>query len=1085
MSGDEPTGPGPGPGPGEPDRDAGLGPATPPPPRRPRGGSMGGPLGWFARNSVAANVMLIILVIGGVVMSCQVKKEVFPEVQMDFVIVNVPYPGASPAEVEQGVTLVVEEAVRSIDAVKTVRSTSMESFAVVVAELRLGASADQALADIKSAVDRIATLPENAERPVIFRPSSRFQVISLVLHGDLPEASLRRHADDIRQELLGVGGITTVDLEGTRPLEISVEVGQAELRRHGLTLDQIAQLLRASSVELPAGAVKTPSGEVLVRTAARRTTGREFEDLVVVSTAEGSQVRLGDLATVTDGFSEDDVRVTFDGRPAILINVYRVGDQTPNDIAAAVKDYVKGKELPPGLQLSTWFDASEIYQDRVDLLTRNAAIGLVLVLLILGLFLEIKLAFWVTLGIPASFLGSMLFLSGLGVSINMISLFAYILVLGMVVDDAIVVGEAVYTKRQEGLSLLDAAIHGVKEVAVPVTFAIATTVVFYTPLLVIPGAMGKFFYQIPVVVITVLLISLVESLLILPAHLAESRPSRWGPMALIHRLQQRFSRLMERLIETVYVPLLERALHRRYLTIAIFVAMLAATCGLPAGGHLKVTFMPKIESDVVIMRIELPFGTAIERTREVEARVVEAANQIIADHGGPRIKRGLLALTGTAGMSGGGPAQQGFTVGSHLAEAAVYMVPMDQRPISAATFARLWREKLGDLPGVDKMQVNYETGVSAGAALAFELRHPDPATLERAAGELAAAMAPFAGVHDVDPGFTGGKPQLDLTLTPEARALGLTESDLAFQVRASFFGAEAARFQRGRDEVRVYVRLPRAERTSEWNLEQLVVRTRAGGELPLAQAAWIERGTSYTEITRVDGLRTLTVTADVDEAVGNADEVFRKLSADTLPELLARHPGLSWQAGGSQRDQAEVMGSLLRNAALAFLVMLALLAVVFRSYVQPLIVATAIPFGFVGALLGHVLLGYGLSLMSFMGMVALAGVAVNDSLVFVDAVNERRREGLGVFAACVKAGHLRFRPILLTSLTTFFGLMPMVLETSMQARFLIPMAISLACGVLFCTITTLFSVPALYVMIDDLRRGRRWIWGPGSGGAAP
>jgi multidrug efflux pump subunit AcrB len=1045
-----------------------------------------GVLAWFARNLVAANIMLVILLLGGLILSRSIKKEVFPEVQLDLVIVNVPYPGASPDEVEKGVTLVVEEAVRSIDAVKTTRSTSTEGFAVVTAELRLGADADQALADIKSAVDRITTLPENAERPVIFRPSSRFQVISLILHGDQPETVLRRYADEVREELLALPGITAVELAGTRPLEIAIEISQADLRRLGLGFDQVAQLLRAASIELPAGAVKTPAGEVLVRTAARRTTGAEFEDVTLVSSAEGSRIRVADIAKVTDGFSEDDVRTTYDGKHALIVNVFRVGDQTPNDIAATVKHYAAGKQLPPGLELATWFDASEIYQQRVDLLTRNAVLGLVLVLLILGIFLEVKLAFWVTMGIPASFLGSMLFLPGLGVSINMISLFAYILVLGMVVDDAIVVGEAIYRKRQEGASLVDAAIFGLREVAVPVTFAIATTVVFYVPLLVVPGAMGKFFAQIPLVVITVLLISLVESLLILPAHLAHSRPSEWGPLAAIHRVQQRFSRFLERLIAKVYTPLLARALRRRYLTLAMFLAALAATCGLPAGGHLKFTFMPKVESDIVFMRIEMPFGTAIERTREVEARMVQAAEEIIAAHGGDEIKRGLLALSGTAGMSGGGPnGNQGFQIGSHLTEAAVYLVPIDERDISATELARLWRDKLADVAGIETMKVTYETATGGGAPLAIELSHRDSATLERAARRLADQLAGFAGVHDINPGYSVGKPQLDLTLTDEANALGLTESELALQVRAAFFGAEVSRFQRGRDEVKVYARLPRDERTSEYSLEQMVVRTRAGGELPFGQAAHVERGTSYTQIQRIDGRRTLTVTADIDEGVGNAEDVFQKLRAEHLPALLDEYPGLSWAPGGTQKDQAEVFGSLLRNFLLAFGVMLSLLAVVFRSYVQPLIIATAIPFSFIGALLGHVAFGYDLSLMSIMGMVALAGVAVNDSLVLVDAINQRRPHAASLLEACVAAGSVRFRPILLTSLTTFAGLLPMVAETSLQARFLIPMAISLAFGVLFATITTLFSVPALYLIIDDLRRGLRWVAGRDDTGHSP
>jgi multidrug efflux pump subunit AcrB len=1045
----------------------------------PRTGEKTGTLAWFARNSVVANILILAFLIGGVIKMRQVKQEVFPEFTMDTIVINVPYPGASPAEVESGVVLVIEEAVRGVDRVKEVRSTSLEGAGVITVELQLGSDAQEALDDIKSAIDRITSMPDSAEEPIIFRAKNRFQVISLVLYGDQSEVALRQLAERTRDELLQSPGITTVELAGVRPYEISIEISQENLRRYGLTLEQVAAIVRQSSVELPGGAIKSSGGEVLVRTDARRDQGAEYEDIIVMSRPDGTHVRLGDIARITDGFAETDSAATYNGKRAAMVNVFRVGDEKPTEVAQVVKDYVAANQaqLPPGVDIAVWFDGSEFLSQRIDLLTKNAFIGLLLVLLILGLFLEVKLAFWVTLGIPTSFLGAMLFLPLFGVSINMISLFAFILVLGMVVDDAIVIGEAIYARRQEGLSRLDAAIYGVKRMAVPVTFAIATTIIAYTPLLFVPGASGKFFQQIPMVVITVLLISLVEALVILPAHLAHSRKSKLGLFAWIDRQQARFGRQLERFIDRIYLPLLWRALERRYLTFAACTALLLGSCGLVAGGHLKFTFMPAIESDVIVARAELPFGAPPERTAEVQARMVQAAQEVVAEHGGDEILRGLFAQVGAAGMMGGGPRGGEPEGGAHLTETAVYLVPIDQRSVSGAQFVRAWRKRLGEIAGVERLVFQFETASSGGKPIAVELSHGETHVLESAARRLADNLGGYAGVYGVNDGVAGGKPQIDLKLKPEARALGLTETDLARQLRSAYFGAEAIRQQRGRDEVRTYVRLPLEERRSEYGFEQMIIRTPGGGEMPLAQAAWLERGQSYTSIQRVDGRRTITITADIDQTIGNAQQVNDDLVKTGLPDLVVEFPGLTWSFGGEQKQQAEIFSSLMQNGLLALFAIFGVLAIVFRSYIQPVIIMSAIPFGFVGAIGGHLIFGYDLSLMSMMGVVALSGVAVNDSLVYIDAINGYRQGGMEALPAAVEAGAKRFRPILLTSLTTFGGLMPMLLETSLQARFLIPMAISLGCGVLFATFTTLILVPAIYMIVEDFRRALAWLFG--------
>lgn len=1041
-----------------------------------------GLLARMTKNPVAANMLMALLLIGGLVAIPRVRQEVFPEFDLDMVLVQVVYPGASPSEVEQGVALAIEDAVRGLDGVKEVRTTVDEGVATVAIELLLGTDAQRALGDVESAVGRITSFPVDIERPIVSLATMRGEAISLVVYGDASEASLRAIGDRVRDELLQDPRITTIELAGVRPLEIDIEAPEERLRAYGLRLEDVAGAVRQASVEIPGGAVKTRRGEVLLRTAERRSTAAEYEDVVVRSQPDGTVVRVRDVATVRDGFREVDQEASYDGQRAVMVKVFRVGDQTPLDIAAAVREYAAAHadELPPGVHFAIWNDRSEIYAQRLDLLRRNAIMGLVLVMITLGLFLETRLAFWVTLGIPTSFLGTILLLPATGVTINMISLFAFILTLGIVVDDAIVVSEAVHTHRQRGKPPLEAAIAGVREVAVPVTFSVLTTVVAFAPLLFVPGTMGKFFMNIPVVVILVLLISLVESLFILPAHLGHGSDRKpRGVFAAIRWVQDRFQAGLQRVIDRVYAPIQARAVRRRYLTVAIGVAVLLSSFGLVAGGRLEFTFFPRIDSDIVSATVTMPFGTSVEETRAIEERLVEVGRALSEEMGGgPAVRRGMFALLGSTGVSGGGGPRGGSTQsGSHVAQVAIQFVASDQRSFTARQFAEAWRERLGDVPGVDTLTFDYSTGGPSGAAIDFQLSHRDLDVLEAAAARLASRLGEYDGVRDVDDGFSEGKEQIDFRLRPEARALGITESELGRQLRNAFYGSEAVRQQRGRDEVRVFVRRPREERESLAYLERFLLRTPQGGEIPLSEAAELERGHAYTRIQRVDGRRVVHVTADVGEGA-NANRIVEQVLADVVPGVVADHPGVVVTMGGDQRSQSESLGALRSGLLLALVAMFALMAIPFRSYVQPLIIMTAIPFSFVGAILGHLFMGYDLSLMSAMGLVALAGVAVNDSLVYVDAANELRRGGMGLIDAVRAAGVRRFRPIMLTSLTTFFGLVPMILEPSVQARFLIPMALSLGFGVLFCTFTTLLIVPALYVILEDARsvveRVLRW-----------
>lgn len=1028
---------------------------------------------WMSRNPVAANLLMLVLVVGGIIQGRGLKQEVFPEVSLDRIQVAVAYPGAGPEEVEEGILLQIEENLTGVNGIKELRSRAAEGFGTVTAELVSGEDPDQLLQEIKSEVDRIVTFPQDAEKPVISKLLNRREVISLVVYGELGERSLREQAELIRDELLGLSGITQVDLSGVRPDEIAVEVSEANLRRYNLTLEQIAGRLRKASLDLPGGTVKTESGQILLRTKERRYLAPEYADTVVLVQADGSQLRLREIANVRESFRETDEFARFDGRPAAMVRIYRVGEQKPTDIARTVRDYVAAKQasLPASVQLSTWNDTSENLQSRMNLLTKNAGFGLALVLIVLGLFLEIRLALWVMLGIPISFFGALLVLPMLGVSINMISLFAFILALGIVVDDAIVVGENVYEQRLLGKPYLHAAIDGAREVGLPVVFSVLTSVVAFLPLTFVDGMMGKFIKTIPLVVISLLLVSLIESLFVLPAHLAMGRRRALGGVfGGLERVRQGFGRQLERLIAGPYRHTLALALEHRYTTLALSLAVLLLTIGIVKGGVIKFVFMPEVDGDVITASLQMPPGTSAEQTGRVQQQIVAQAMATVAEYegaAGGSILRNVYAVVGST-LAGGGPGGGATTSGAHLADIALFLTPSEERGLSSSEIQNTWRQKVGELPGIESL-VFKSNLVRMGANIDVQLAHTDFTALEAAAGRLRQALAAYPGVGDIEDNFARGQQEIKLRLKPEARTLGVTEEDLGRQVRAAFFGAEALRLQRGRNEVRVMVRYPESDRRSLADLENLRIRTAAGGEIPLDRAAWIEAGSGFAEINRSARKRVINVTASVDSGVGNAGEILADLKGGLLAELVGDYPGLSFNLEGEEKERRDSLGSMKDGFLLALVGIYALLAIPFRSYSQPLLIMVAIPFGIVGAVLGHLLMGYNLSILSIFGIVALSGVVVNDALLLIDRINGGRREGRPMREAVVAAGQRRFRPILLTSLTTFFGLAPMILETSVQARFLIPMAISLGFGILFATAITLVLVPTLYLILEDLR----------------
>ncbi len=1033
-----------------------------------------GPLAWMAENSVAANLVMIVLIFGGLVMLPGVKQEVFPEVDLDTVSVNVPYPGATPAEVEHGVVLAVEEAIQGIDGVEEIRSVASEGQARITAELFLGTDKDRALNDIKNAVDRITSFPEDVERPVFSVGSNRREVISVIIYGDHDRKSLKQMAEQARSELLTDERITMVQIEGLPPPEISIEIPQANLRRYGLTIDEISRVVNRSTVEIPSGSVDTPKGEVLLRTTERRDEGEEFRNLPVISRPDGAEVPLRKLGHVVDGFRDVDREAYFNGRNAVRLRVFRLGEQTPLDVSDAVHQFVEAQrqEWPSEVKLAIWNDFSEIYNQRVGLLLKNGFLGLLLVLAILGSFLHLRLAFWVAMGIAISFVGVFLFVPALGVSINMISLFAFLLAIGIVVDDAIVVGEAIHKHRSDGKPPLRSAIDGVREVATPVVFSVLTTVIAFTPMLFVPGVTGKFFLNIPLIVIPILLLSLIESFFVLPAHLAHhgdttttNRIAMW-----VNNRQERFSAMIQRFIERQYAPFARSLLAHRYITLTLALALLVLTAGFVAGGRIGFNFLPKIEGDIVRASAELPFGAPADETRAVMRKLVKEGRDILGEYGGERhVDRGILAQLGELGAGEVNARGGRNATGSHLASVAISLVPPSERDFGASEFAKKWRQRVGELPGVERLSFSFNLGVQAGAKVAIELSHRDRKKLHAAASQLAETLGTYDGVFDIDDGFQRGKEQLDLQLKPAGRSLGLTEQGLARQVRGAFFGSEAERQQRGRDELRIYVRRPEKERNSEYFVENLIIQTPGGGEMPLRQAAVVQRESSFTQIEREQGRRMVDVTADVNPEVITGGEVTGNVVEEVLPQLMKDFPGLSYELSGEQQQQAEAMSSLRRGLVLAVFAIFAIIAVSFGSYLQPLLIMAAIPFGIVGAIAGHFIMGYNLSFISVFGMVALSGVVVNDSLVLITVINEHYRNGEPLLVSITQGCVRRFRPILLTSLTTFFGLLPMIFETSVQARFLIPMAISLGFGVLFVTVITLIIVPAAYAVMEDLR----------------
>lgn len=1049
-----------------------------------------GVIAWFARNRVAANVLMVALIAGGLFTIPRLKIEVFPEFSMDVVNVSVAYPGAAPEEVEEGICQRIEEELDGLPGVERVTSTAAEGMGSVGVEVLRGADVRSVLSDVKGRVDAIQSFPEDAEEPIVSETVPRNQVINVAVFGDAEEKTLKTLAQDVREDLLQIDSITQVVLTVARPDEITIELDEAAMQRHQLTFDHVAEAVRRSSLDLPGGAVRTEGGEVLLRTEGQAYDAEAFEEVVVVEGRDGTRLTLGRVGRVIDGFAETDQAARFDGLPGVILQVFRVGDQSALEIAAAVREYVVATRptMPEGIELTTWRDDSRYLRGRLETLLRNGWQGLALVFLVLTLFLRLRLSFWVSLGIPLSFLGTLAVLPLLDVSINVLSLFAFIVVLGIVVDDAIVVGESIYQRVEGGERGVQAAVRGTHDVAVPVTFAILTSVAAFAPMAGLEGFTGKIWRVIPMVVIPTLFFSMVESKLVLPAHLVHVSTAR--PRFRLGRawegFQGLFSRGLERFVERAYRPSVDLALRLRYVTLAAGVAAVLVTAGLAGGGVIGFGFFPKLPADDIACQVTMPLGTPASVTSraiaDLERAALEVADEVEAEIGMRPVQHVLTSVGEqpwrAAQQQNSGVLQRNPT-GGHLGEVHVALVPSEGRPVtcpSPSELVRRWREKAGPVPGAEEVSFTSEL-MGAGAAIDVQLTAEEIADLEAAAEDLKQGLRGLPGVYDVADSFRAGKRELELSLRPAGRAAGLTLADVGRQARQAYHGEEVQRIQRGREEVKVMLRFPEEDRRTLASLETMRVRLPDGVEVPFVTVARAEEGRGFPTIRRVDRRRALNVTAEVDETLGDADAVREELERDVLPALVADHPDVLWTFEGEQKEQRKTLQGLQSNFLLALLAIYALMAIPFRSYLQPLIVMTAIPFGMVGAFWGHLIVGMDMNVLSICGMIALAGVVVNDNLVLVDSINRRRREGGDLLTAVREAGVRRFRPILLTSLTTFAGLTPLMLEPSLQARFLIPMAISLAFGVLFATAVSLVLVPSLYLVLEDVVRAGRWLLG--------
>ncbi len=1021
-----------------------------------------GIIAWFTRNSVAANLLMISIIFGGIFGIIKVQKQTFPQFVLNIITIQVPYLGAAPQEVEEGVVLRVEEAIKDLEGIDKITSNAREGLGSVRVEVEDGYDVQDLLDEIKVQVDAINTFPENTEKPVVYRVKPQQSVLWVSVFGDVTERELKDVTKQMRDEIANLPGISDVTVTGARAFEISVEISETELQAYGLTFDDIVNAIRRTSVDIPGGSIRSENGDFLLRAKGQAYTAWDFASIPLINRNDGTRLLIGDIASINDGFVEDNNFALFDGKNAVSIRVNAVGNQNALEISKTVNDYLDKKrdDFPANITAATWGDSSFYLADRLNMMLENMAMGALLVFLVLSLFLKIKLAFWVMVGLPVCFLGTLMFMpmEGIGVTINLLSLFGFILVLGIVVDDAIIMGESAYTEMDRKGHSIDNVIRGVKRVAMPATFGVLTTIAAFSPMLMVSGTFGIIWKTIGLVVILCLIFSLIESKLILPAHLAHMKvkPYDKSKANFFQRTRETINAKLNYFIQTKYAPFLSKCVRNRYTTLASFIALFIITIGLFAGGMVRFVFFPTIPSDFITASVEMEPGSSIKQRdlaiTELKLSAEKMNQTIIDDTGAPVIKHYIAFDSGPLG-----------------GQLFIELTKGETRELDDSQIKEVWREHIREIPGVRSLSIGSEGGPGGGSDIAFQFSSENINDLEQVTAELKQFLEAYTGVSEVNDSFSGGSDEIQLQVKPQAEALGISLSQLAQQVRYGFYGAEAQRILRDDEEVKVMVRYPQEERNSIGNLETMRIRAPNGDDVPFDQVADITLGEGYASIVRVDGSRSITVTAAVNTDIIDPNEVAQDVMINVIPELLEKYPAVRSSLEGNSREQAESMVSLVQGFIFALLAIYALMAIPLKSYSQPLIIMSVIPFGLVGAIIGHIIFGKVVSVLSILGIIALAGVVVNDSLIMVDFVNRARKEGKSLLESVLTAGTERFRAIILTSLTTFMGLLPIMFERSLQAQIVIPMAISLAFGILFATVITLLLVPSLYLVLDDIK----------------
>ncbi|MGY8768207.1 MAG: efflux RND transporter permease subunit [Pirellulales bacterium] len=1059
---------------------------------------------WAIANAPAMNTLMISVLGLGILSLTMLRREVFPSFDLEIVLVQVPYPGASPEEVEKGICQKIEEAVRSLDGIKKQTSVAKEGSGSVVLELNTDVDPQKILSEVRSAVDRIPSFPLLAEDPVVQQVTRRETGIRVALIGpeeedELSELQMREMIEQVREDLTQLPEISQANISGAKSYQIDIEIPESTLRKYGLTLGQVAEIIRLENLEMPGGTIRSESQEILVRGNNKREVGQDIAKLPLITQPNGTVLTVADLGIVQDGFADISSYQRVDGRLAMSIAVNRTEKEDIILISDAVHKYVdeKKSELPAGYTIETWGDRSEDVRDRMELLSRNGLQGLFLVVIILAIFLDTRLAFWVSLGIPISILGSCAVLLLLGQTLNMLTMFAFMMALGIVVDDAIVIGENIYAHREQGKNYLQAAIDGTIEVLPSVTMSIATTVIAFMPMFFVSGMMGKFMGVMPVAMISMLIISLLESAFVLPCHLAHGDEEEHGDLittvldffiypfkklnVLFVKANQIATKYLGLLIENIYIPTLRYSLSNPLTVVSGAVSLLAISIALVLAGIVTTVFMPKMDSKTVIASVVFSDGTpayaAEEATLKIEAIAQDMQLQYEQEQGSPVIQ---IIRRDVGFATSGGHGMQTESSGSHFGTVTARLVTSELRSVTSQEVVSRWRERVQkevkEIAGVEKLTFASRSMGPGGADVEFKLlAKPEMMDqLEKAVEEAKFKLSEHAGVNDILDDSSPGKWELQHRVKSDALTMGVSTQDLTETVRHSYYGAEVMRLQRGRHEVKLMVRYPKADRHSLADFNQIRVRTGDGSERPITELAEVDFRRPLSEINRVDQKRSITITASVDEAKGNADEIVQQLKEHAIPEVLAEYPGLSVRWEGQEEQRLESLSSLGTGFVVALIAMFILLTLEFRSYFQPLIILAIIPFGFIGAIGGHFIYGIPLTLFSFFGLVALTGVVVNDSIVLIDFINHRLNDGLNVIDALIDTGKRRFRPVMLTSITTVAGLLPLLFESSFQAQVIIPMAISLAFGLMASTVLVLYLVPVLYLLYATFKMPERF-----------